>query len=38
MISKYNVEYKDGLFSDLHLPEAEEFDLFVYFHGGGLCG
>jgi len=37
MISKYNVEYKNGLFLDLHLPEAEEFDLFVYFHGGGLC-
>ena len=36
MISKYDLEYKDGLRLDLHLPESEEFNLFVYFHGGGL--
>lgn len=24
------------LFLDLHLPESEEFDLFIYLHGGGL--
>ena len=38
MISKYNLEYKEGLRLDLHLPESREFDLFVYFHGGGLTG
>lgn len=36
MISKYDLEYKEGLFLDLHLPHSEQFDLFVYFHGGGL--
>ncbi len=36
MKSKYDLEYKDGLQLDLHLPEGEAFDLFVYFHGGGL--
>ena len=39
MVSKFDLEYKEGLFIDLHLPESEEFDVFVYFHGGGLeCG
>lgn len=23
---------------DIYLPDAEEFKVFVYFHGGGLCG
>ncbi len=36
MISKYNLRYKGDLRLDLHLPEAEVFDLFIYFHGGGL--
>lgn len=36
MISKYDLEYKDGLFIDLHLPESSEFNVFIYFHGGGL--
>lgn len=38
MISHYDLEYKDNLKLDLHLPESDGFDLFVYFHGGGLCG
>ncbi|MBE6688256.1 MAG: alpha/beta hydrolase [Ruminococcaceae bacterium] len=38
MISKYDIVYKDGLCLDLHLPESADFDLFVYFHGGGLSG
>lgn len=38
MLSCYDLEYKDNLYLDLHLPESESFDLFVYFHGGGLCG
>ena len=38
MISHYNLKYKDDLRLDLHLPDGEEFDLFVYFHGGGLTG
>ena len=39
MVSIYDLEYKDGLHLDLHLPQSNEFDLFVYFHGGGLtCG
>ena len=37
MISKYDIVYKENLALDVHLPECEEFDLFVYFHGGGLC-
>lgn len=36
MISKYNIQYKPNLFLDLHLPDSKEFDLLVYFHGGGL--
>ena len=36
MISHYDLEYKKNLFIDLHLPEEDSFDLFVYFHGGGL--
>ena len=23
---------------DIYLPEAESFKVFIYFHGGGLCG
>ena len=38
MVSNYGLIYKDGLRIDLHLPECDSFDLFVYFHGGGLCG
>ena len=34
MISHYNLKYKDDLRLDLHLPDGEEFDLFVYFHVG----
>lgn len=36
MKSIYSVEYKKDLVFDLHLPEGNNFDLFVYFHGGGL--
>lgn len=37
MINYYDLEYDDNLYLDLHLPESDSFDLFVYFHGGGLC-
>ena len=36
MKSIFDLAYKENLFLDLHLPETDEFDLFVYFHGGGL--
>lgn len=36
MVSHYDLEYREGLYIDLHLPEGEVFDLLVYFHGGGL--
>ena len=36
MKSIYDIEYKNGLCLDIHLPEGEAYDLFVYFHGGGL--
>ena len=36
MKSIYDIKYKGELLLDLHLPESEEFDLFVYIHGGGL--
>ncbi|MBR1983759.1 MAG: alpha/beta hydrolase [Clostridia bacterium] len=36
MISYLDLQYKDNLHVDLHLPEIDEFDLFIYFHGGGL--
>ena len=36
MISNYDIIYKNNLMLDLHLPESENYDLFVYFHGGGL--
>ena len=33
------IPYKDGLMLDLYLPDRGAFDLFVWFHGGGLkCG
>lgn len=32
-----DLEYKEGVHLDLYLPDADEFDVFVYFHGGGLC-
>ena len=38
MTSIYDLEYKENLYIDLHLPKGDSFDLFVYFHGGGLCG
>ena len=31
-----DLEYRENLFLDLYLPQNNEFDLFVYFHGGGL--
>ncbi len=36
MRSFCNLEYKQNLFIDLHLPESDNFDLLVYFHGGGI--
>ena len=38
MKSIYDIAYKENLLLDLHLPEAESFDIFIYFHGGGLTG
>ena len=29
MISRYDLEYKEGLLLDLHLPESDSFDLFI---------
>ena len=31
-----NIRYANKQCLDLYLPEGERFDLFVYFHGGGL--
>jgi acetyl esterase/lipase len=36
MIVYQDIEYKENLCLDLYLPENDTFDLFVYFHGGGL--
>lgn len=36
MKSCYDIQYKENLYIDLHLPKTDSFDLFVYFHGGGL--
>ena len=36
MKSVYDISYKEGLYIDLHMPESDNFNLFVYFHGGGL--
>ncbi len=36
MKSIFDLAYKENLFLDLHVPESDSFDLFVYFHGGGL--
>ncbi len=36
MRSVFDIEYKQDLFIDLHMPDEGDFDLFVYFHGGGL--
>ena len=36
MITCFDIEYKPNLFLDLFLPESDTFDVFVYFHGGGL--
>ena len=38
MKSYYDLQYKGDLCLDLHLPEGDSFDLFVFFHGGGLTG
>lgn len=38
MNSFFDIEYKKDLSLDLHLPENNNFDLFIYFHGGGLEG
>lgn len=38
MITYQDIEYKQNLCLDLYLPKNGEFDLFVYFHGGGLVG
>lgn len=31
-----NIEYRKGVYLDLSVPETEQFDLFIYIHGGGL--
>ena len=31
-----DIEYTKDLYLDLYLPDSDSFDLFVYFHGGGL--
>lgn len=31
-----NIEYRKGVYLDLSVPETEQFDLFIYMHGGGL--
>ena len=31
-----DIEYSNGLMLDLYLPDTPQFDLFVFFHGGGL--
>ena len=36
MITHHDLQYADNLHLDLFLPESESFDLFIYFHGGGL--
>ena len=36
MKSIYGLEYAKDLLLDIHLPETDCFDLFVYIHGGGL--
>ena len=36
MIIYNDIEYKQNLFIDLYLPKSDNFDVFVYFHGGGL--
>ena len=36
MKSYLDLVYDKNLHLDLHLPESDNFDLFIYFHGGGL--
>ena len=36
MKSYFDLVYDKNLHLDLHLPESDNFDLFIYFHGGGL--
>lgn len=34
----YAVREGEELFLDLYTPESDDFDVFIYFHGGGLAG
>ena len=36
MKSYFDLVYDKNLHLDLHRPESDNFDLFIYFHGGGL--
>lgn len=36
MRSVCDIQYKQNLLLNLYLPDEDTFDLFVYFHGGGL--
>ncbi|MBR3941972.1 MAG: alpha/beta hydrolase [Clostridia bacterium] len=38
MITKSDIRYAehDACFLDIHMPETEDYDVFLYFHGGGL--
>ena len=36
MKAVFDIAYGNGQCLDLYLPDAAEFDLFVYFHGGSL--
>ena len=36
ILSYCDIQYKTNLYLDLYLPKNKEFNLFVYFHGGGL--
>lgn len=38
MITKSDIRYaeRDACFLDIHMPETDDYDVFLYFHGGGL--
>ena len=36
MKSYMDIEYKQGLTLEMHIPECDTFSTFIYFHGGGL--
>ena len=36
MVVYKDIQYKENLCLDLYIPKSDSFDLFVYFHGGGL--